>query len=151
MLELIVACSQLISLQLRIRIECAFGMMVQRWGILRMAMPKGLSISRIIALVNCLAKLHNFCIDEVDGSLLQSLNIDNAHMMNNEDGYVPMESSKEHGVSMPRALMNAGHHFQDISRNERRQRERCNPEGTLPRQRLLQQVIDSHLKRPVVT
>ena len=28
--------------QVRIRIECAFGMMVQRWGIvLRMAMPKG--------------------------------------------------------------------------------------------------------------
>jgi hypothetical protein len=148
MLELIVA---LISLQLRIRIECAFGMMVQRWGILRMAMPKGLSISRIIALVNCLAKLHNFCIDEVDGSLLQSLNIDNAHMMNNEDGYVPMESSREHGVFLPRALMSAGHHFQDISRNERRQRERCNPEGTLPRKHLLQQVIDSHLKRPVVT
>ena len=25
--------------QLRIQIECAFGMLVQKWGILRMAMP----------------------------------------------------------------------------------------------------------------
>ena len=54
--------------QLRIRIECAFGMLVQRWGILRMAMPMGFTIKKTIALVNCLAKLHNFCIDEVDGS-----------------------------------------------------------------------------------
>ena len=52
--------------QLRIRIECAFGILVQRWGILRMAMPKGLSIPKIIALVNAVAKLHNFCIDEND-------------------------------------------------------------------------------------
>ena len=114
-------------------------------------MPKGLSICRIIALVNCLAKLHNFCIDEVDSSLLQSLNIDTAHMMNNEDGYVPMDASNEHGVPVPRALMSAGHHFRDISQNERQQQERCNPEGTLPPQYLLQQVIDSHLRRPVVT
>ena len=38
--------------QVRIRIECAFGMMVHCWGILRMAMPKGLGIVRIIAMVN---------------------------------------------------------------------------------------------------
>ena len=38
--------------QVRIRIECAFGMMVHRWGILRMAMPKGSGIVRIIAMVN---------------------------------------------------------------------------------------------------
>ena len=46
--------------QLRIRIECAFGMLVQRWGILRMAMPMGITVKKTIALVNCLAKLHNF-------------------------------------------------------------------------------------------
>ncbi len=80
-----------------------------------MAMPKGLSISQIIALVNCLAKLHNFCIDEVNSSLLQSLNIDTAHIMNNEDSYMPMEASNEHGVSVLCALMSAGHHFRDIS------------------------------------
>ena len=116
-----------------------------------MAMPKGLSIARIIALVNCLAKLHNFCINEVgEDTLLQPLNVDTHHIMNNEDGFVPMEAG-ESGILVPRALMDSGHHFQDIPRNVRRQCERNNPEVTLPRQRLLQQVIDSHMKRPVTS
>ena len=142
--------------QVRIRIECAFGMLVQRWGTLRMAMPKGIGLARIIALVNALAKLHNFCIDEVcDGEessdpLLQPLNVDVNHMMNNEHGFVPMEAGADDGILLPRALMDAGHHFRDIPRNVRRQHERSNPDQTLPRQRLLQQVIDSHLKRPNV-
>ena len=141
---------------MQIRIECAFGMMVQRWGILRMAMPKGLSIVRIIALVNALAKLHNFCIEEVShgrdsATLLQQLNVDNLHIVNNEDGYVPMEASREHGMPLPRALMEPGHHFADISRSARRIRERANAgDDILPRQRLLKQVIDSHLKRPTI-
>ncbi len=54
--------------QLRIRLECCFGMLVQRWGILRMQMPHGLSIKKIKALINVLAKLHNFCIGETDGN-----------------------------------------------------------------------------------
>jgi hypothetical protein len=78
--------------QLRIRIECAFGMMVQRWGILRMAMPKGLGIARIIALVNCLAKLHNFCIMENE-LIAQELNIDTQHIINNEEGFVAMNQT----------------------------------------------------------
>ena len=141
---------------MRIRIKCAFGMMVQRWGILRMAMPKGLSIVRIIALVNALAKLHNFCIEEVShgrdsATLLQQLSVDNLHIVNNEDGYVPMEASREHGnIHLPRALMEPGHHFRDVPRNIRRRQERANAEITLPRQRLLKQVIDSHLKRPTI-
>lgn len=53
--------------QLRIRVECAFGMMVHRWGILRMAMLRLLSVTKIVAMVNALAKLHNFCINETDG------------------------------------------------------------------------------------
>jgi len=139
----------------RIRIECAFGMMVQRWGILRMAMPKGLGIARIIALVNALAKLHNFCIGKDNSccsrsGLLQQLSIDTQHIMNNEDGFVPMEASTVHGLPLPWALMEPGHHFADIPRNVRRQHERANAEGNLPRQRLLQQVIDSHLKRPTI-
>ena len=51
--------------QLRIRVECCFGMLVQRWGILRMRMRHGLSIKKIIAMINALAKLHNFCIGEM--------------------------------------------------------------------------------------
>eukprot|EP00804_Cyclotella_cryptica_P000736 CCRYP_001013-RA/>CCRYP_001013-RA protein AED:0.71 eAED:0.71 QI:0/0/0/0.5/1/1/2/0/68 len=31
-------------------------------------MPIGITVKKTIALVNCLAKLHNFCIDEVDAA-----------------------------------------------------------------------------------
>jgi hypothetical protein len=138
----------------RNRIECAFGMMVQRWAILRMAMPKGLGIAWIIALVNALAKLHNFCIGKDDSGcrsgLQQQLRVDTQHIMNNEDGFVPMEASRDHGLPLPRALMEPGHHFGDIPRNIRKQHERANAEGNLPRQWLLKQVIDSHLKRPTI-
>lgn len=37
--------------QLRIRVECCFGILVQRWGILRSAIPKGISIRKTIRLV----------------------------------------------------------------------------------------------------
>jgi hypothetical protein len=71
--------------------------------------------------------------------------------VNNKDGYVPMEASREHGIPLPHALMEPGHHFGDIPRNACRQRERANAgDDILPRQRLLKQVIDSHLKRPTI-
>ena len=50
--------------QLHVRVECTFGMLVGRWGILRAEIPQNISISRTISLVHVLVKLHNFCIDE---------------------------------------------------------------------------------------
>ena len=48
--------------QLRIRIEMAFGMMTRKWGILQRPLTNGLrSVKDIIF---CIARLHNFCIDE---------------------------------------------------------------------------------------
>jgi hypothetical protein len=49
--------------QLRIRIECTFGMLTHRWGILRSAIPMNVTLRKTVALVLALAKLHNFCID----------------------------------------------------------------------------------------
>jgi hypothetical protein len=53
--------------QLRISIECAFGMLVHRWAILRKPMPMGISLSKVTALSVALCKLHNFCIDHEGG------------------------------------------------------------------------------------
>ncbi len=52
--------------QLRIQVECAFGMLVGRWGLLRAAIPLNILLTRTIAMVHALAKLHNFCIDTHD-------------------------------------------------------------------------------------
>jgi DDE superfamily endonuclease len=48
--------------QVRSTIECAFRMLVHRFGILRKPIPTVISIQRIIALVMCLCRLHNFCV-----------------------------------------------------------------------------------------
>ena len=49
--------------QVRINIECAFGILVNQWHILKMPLSAKISIVRINAMVCCLCKLHNFCID----------------------------------------------------------------------------------------
>ncbi len=38
-------------------------MFVHRWGILRKAIPANIGMKRTTALVMCLSRLHNFCID----------------------------------------------------------------------------------------
>ena len=50
--------------QLRINVECAFGMLVQRWSILRRPLPAAMEIHKITALTFCLCKLHNFLLDD---------------------------------------------------------------------------------------
>ena len=52
--------------QLRINIECAFGILVHRWGVLHKPIPVNISIKRISQLVCALCILHSFCIDEKD-------------------------------------------------------------------------------------
>ena len=114
--------------QLRIRVECAFGMLVQRWGILRTAIPRGVSIKRTIALVNALVKLHNFCIDnsnpestEEEVTMQQSTSADDFNIMNNRDGFVPLEREEHDGGGgrslVPRQLLDAGNHFEDVPMN----------------------------------
>jgi hypothetical protein len=75
--------------KLGIRVECAFGIFVQKWGILRTAMPQNITIKKVIALVNALAKLHNFCIDQQDKGYMdedeemeQSTIVDTFHLTN---------------------------------------------------------------------
>jgi hypothetical protein len=48
--------------QLRIRIEMSFGIMTRKWGILHR--PLSIGLPSIKHLICCIARLHNFCIDE---------------------------------------------------------------------------------------
>jgi hypothetical protein len=57
-------------LQLRIRIECTFGMLTRRGAILRSAIPMNVSVQKAVALALALAKLHNYCIDADRASAL---------------------------------------------------------------------------------
>jgi hypothetical protein len=112
--------------QLRIRVECVFGMLAARWGILITAMHSKYTTTKSIGLVFALARLHNFCLDERgrrQGELPMVadplLDIDQEHLLNEDDGYIEMEQSNVHDIAMPTALMDVGHHFDDVPRSSR--------------------------------
>jgi hypothetical protein len=132
--------------KLRIRIECAFGMLVHRWAILRSAIPMNITLVKVVALVNCLAKLHNFCIDEgVDHSMPADLH----HLRTTRGGIIALEGSSESGGEQaPGGLLGGGHHSNDYPRDETVRRIR-NSGIVLPRTLLLNQVIlQPHRRRP---
>jgi hypothetical protein len=80
-------------------------------------------------------------------ALLQQQSVDTLHIMNNEDGHVLMDASREHSsISSPHALMELGHHFADIWRNV--VWSKCRRKSTMAV--ALETVIDSHLKCPTI-
>jgi DDE superfamily endonuclease len=146
--------------QLRIRVECAFGMFVQRWAILRTPMPINISIQRVIALVNALAKLHNFCIEQQDeveaggDQVIASSVVDAFSFMNDGEGFVDLEAvGEEHETEflVPTELLDAGNHFDEVPRNRRIHLDATwSPSiaDKLPRKALHDVVLASHKVRP---
>lgn len=147
--------------QLRIRIECTFGILTHRWAILRRAIPMNVRILKTVALVIALAKLHNFCIDADDG------NSDLAQTADDEwntevNGGVPMvnvvrqdDNTSEEDAVVPSQLMDVGHHSDDIggaSGRQNRQRRYNNASDIdgvpLPRDRLHSYIQSIGLTRP---
>ena len=130
----------------RINIDCAFGMLVHRWAILRKPFPCNISKSKTTDLVTCLCKLHNYCIDQNEGRALESTAIDALELSSR--GAVPFDQRGN-----PQQLMRPGHHFDDVNRNERRefqlqlQRNALNENTILPRDYLHKIVIDKALHR----
>ncbi len=93
--------------QVCIQVECAFGQLVSRWGNLRSAIPCNITIAKTVALVSCLARLHDFCIDWVERSKDHDkdiLPLDLDHLMNREVRYVLMVNvmDSNHIVPIPR-------------------------------------------------
>jgi hypothetical protein len=83
-------------------------------------MTLNIAIVRTVAMVNCLARLHNFCIDEADqfgevSRVEEQLPLDFENMINNPDGYVPFLTmdNNNNGIVIPAEIMDTGHHFDD--------------------------------------
>ncbi len=104
--------------QLRICVECAFGMFTNCWSILRAPLPIGLYIMRSIALVNALADLHNLCINRRDNAVSISP-CDRYNMFTNPNGYVPLEDDECTNIHLPAQMMGGGYHFDDVNRGFR--------------------------------
>jgi len=139
--------------QLRIRIECAFGMLVSWRGILRKIMPCNIAVAKVPAIVLCLCRLHNFCIDEEGETITTSVGgrasysaptntPDNALELAAEGIHLENTQSAD---SVPRQLLGSGHHFNDHpNRNQRRAiTRRAQQVDTLPRDKLLVQIREA--------
>jgi len=122
-------------------------MFVNQWQTLRRPMPAAIGINKTNQLVMALARLHNFCINErvgIDPSLATDAVEVSAH------GGIPL-LRRDWNDNSPEQLLRGGHHFHDVNPKEPRQieaRARRALGGVLPRDLLMQAVIDKDLKRP---
>jgi len=137
---------------IRINIECAFGMLVHRWGILRKQMPMNITVQKATSLTLCLCKLHNFCIEERD-SIERPIARDVVYIANGGGMALPrMDNNDEtwnYNLHEDRIdnLMDGGEHFDDVYRVDRRRMER---RMHLPYMSMLQMVADGGYTRPEV-
>jgi len=108
--------------QLRIRIEMAFGMLTQRWGILRKALPARIGILKQIAVTGACVRLHNYCLDLgnaqeiLDNQLHQSYDNTIVPLLLEDEIYVQTSGGLVYGPNNePESLLHAGEHFDDLS------------------------------------
>lgn len=142
---------------LRINIECAFGMLVHRFGILRKPMPINFSIQKINLLVGCLCKLHNYCINERDDNPAQPTANDIGDITT--DGGFSLERFDNNAGDYSydaihdrvEPLLDGGEHFDEINRRTvaRRAIQNVAPES-LPSQQLLRHVTVHGYQRPAL-
>ena len=121
--------------QLRINIECAFGMLVHKWGVLRKPFPVNVSIEKIAQAVRALCLLHNFCIDERLGSSEPTAS--DALSIVSSGGF-----SHPFANQRVQQLMDGGEHWEGVPESSRRRRRR---EAEVPRDRLMSILSDKKI------
>jgi hypothetical protein len=140
---------------LRINIECAFGMLVHRWGILLEAIPMNIMVKKTKALVMCLCKLHNFCLAQADSIVCPlSRDVMNIRM---EGGFAlpRFDSNEEWRMHETEdrvdRLMDGGQNFDDIGRGVRRAEGRtADNNNDLPFIAMLNGIEEAGYRRPQV-
>jgi hypothetical protein len=128
--------------QLRITIECAFGMLVQRRGILRKPLPTNFTAKKSQKFVYCLCQLHNYCISKNEGCALHATHSDLIDIMADGGlllrGFNP-EQNRLH------ALLDGGETQQDTLRHDQRKHE---SNKDIPAQKLLSKIAAEGYQRP---
>ena len=93
--------------QVRINIECAFGVLTNRWHLLKSPLSANIPINHMNALLSCLCKIHNFCIDNGNATPPERYEHDVLTLMdfvniNDGDGLHPI------------GLLGGGEYFADV-------------------------------------
>jgi DDE superfamily endonuclease len=145
---------------LRIHIECAFGMLVHRWGILRKSIPMNIDLRKTNALVMALCRLHNFCIDEneaitkptasdtLDIALHGGIDLRAFQNIDQDDGDFVYDNDRDRIDH----LIDGGNHPHDVPNNVRRQQyrliENMHQPNPLPFQVMHNYVEEQGFRRP---
>ena len=140
--------------QVRINIECVFGVLTTIWRLLKFPVSAQISINRINALISCLCKIHNFCIDNGNSKPPQRDEHDRLTLMDVVNN--PENDEDPH----PLGLLGGSEHFSDIPEgrhgaNWRSQRLAIQQDSNtrIPQNNIIQHVIarDIHCPRPFDT
>jgi hypothetical protein len=139
--------------QVRITIKCAFGMLVNKWGILRRAIPNVIGYRKTTALAMVLCHLYNYCIDRQvlneEGTCMDNFNVESlcgVHMAGVPNNVSDTDNLEQGRTHFHEELMAGRDHCDNHTRYNPLQVERQelnrSTGGQLPRERLLEQVID---------
>jgi hypothetical protein len=106
--------------QLRIRIECTFGMPTHKWAVLRSAIPMNITIQKTVELDMALANLHNYCINAYNRTS-DLTSTANDEWITELNGAVPLvEPGDSDQDVIPQQLLAGGNHFDDVGGYARR-------------------------------
>ena len=138
--------------RVRINIECSFGILPNCWCLLKTPLSSKISISGINALISCLCKLHNFCIDNGNARPPERYSHDPLTLMD----FMDSNESDESEIPCPIGLLGGGEHFADLSGGRREQirlshcRHQCNnnAQQEFPRNSMLHHVTEMDIHRP---
>ena len=98
-------------------------------------------------MVLALAKIHNYCIDQNNTNIFPMTAADELRLMSNGIGSVAIDEStgsddgNDEGIGIPRQLIGAGDHFEDVPREVRDFRRRTYNDTRLPRERLAEDFV----------
>lgn len=125
----------------RINIECAFGIVTRRFGILRMPFTSRYSMEKIVSIVYACCKIHNFLID-LNEEVTNLIDRDELSVLN--FGAILVSADDR-----PVELLHGGEHFGNIGFLGRTPQRRDSSGGKdLPRELLHNLVAEKDLRRP---
>ena len=111
--------------QIRINIECAFEMLVNRWAMLKTPISTNVSLKK--SMVRCLYCLHNWLIDKKDTDILLSIASDRLSI-NRRGGHNLTSCGLSIVIEIEEnrldAFLDGGDHFDDLTARDRRQHQR---------------------------
>ena len=104
--------------QIRMNIECVFGLLINRCAVLGTPIPINISIKKITPLLQCLCCLHNWLIDERGvNDILKTTTTGKRAIANRGGRIINAENTRVND------MLNGGAHFDNLTRNIRYQHQ----------------------------